>query len=556
MITKQDPTQPKLWSRFQDLLSDVARRELDRGWQGVFHRMILQQLPVEIMEEKFNKYTGRPSKELYSVCGLLLIMNYFGWTLSQARLNYMVDLGVQYALNIEKDAVELSERTLHRYLDWLRKKDFMQDAMSLVTECLVKEMDLDIREQRVDSTHVFSNMAAWSRRQLMFNIIRSFLKQVRRHANEVYWRLDPELRGRYERNNGWIFGETSPMKLQKQGKVYTSEEQLGYDMEKLIENFSGRELFCNMSSYKNLVRVFSEQFVDADGKAELNPHPGGKILLNPSDPDAEIGHKGPGYQVQIAETCSDDNDVQLITAAIPQGASASDMDSETLVQEKLKAEGHLPEKLYADAGYGSDDNYMNAAKDGIELIAPTPHQPEGKVGLDECELDSENRIIACPAGKKPISKSFKNGKGRAVFFKSVCDKCPLKDQCRSKKCGKQNREFKYNDADLRTRTRRAFEATDEFKKKYGSKRSPIEGLNGRLKQFTPLRRLRVRGRPSVYFSIYAILTMHNIMQMVRYAKIQAKKAAAAALFRLFLRNYFSFQLQPLFHAAQRPISMS
>ena len=40
MITKQDPTQPKLWSRFQDLLSDVALEELDRGWQGVFHRMI------------------------------------------------------------------------------------------------------------------------------------------------------------------------------------------------------------------------------------------------------------------------------------------------------------------------------------------------------------------------------------------------------------------------------------------------------------------------------------------------------------------------------------
>ena len=67
----------------------MALEELDRGWQGVFHRMILQQLPVEIMEEKFNKNTGRPTKELYSVCGLLLIMNYFGWTLSQARLNYM-----------------------------------------------------------------------------------------------------------------------------------------------------------------------------------------------------------------------------------------------------------------------------------------------------------------------------------------------------------------------------------------------------------------------------------------------------------------------------------
>ena len=45
------------------------------------------------MEEKFNKYTGCPTKELYSVCGLLLIMNYFGWTLSQTRMNYMVDFG-------------------------------------------------------------------------------------------------------------------------------------------------------------------------------------------------------------------------------------------------------------------------------------------------------------------------------------------------------------------------------------------------------------------------------------------------------------------------------
>lgn len=55
--------------------------------------MILRQLPVGIMEEKFNQNTGRPTKELYSVCGLLLMMNFFGWTIQQARLNYMVDLG-------------------------------------------------------------------------------------------------------------------------------------------------------------------------------------------------------------------------------------------------------------------------------------------------------------------------------------------------------------------------------------------------------------------------------------------------------------------------------
>ncbi len=418
MITKQEPAQPKLWSRFQDLLSEAALEELDRGWQGVFRRMILKQLPVELMEEKFNKYTGRPTKELYSVCGLLLIMNYFGWTLSQTRMNYMVDLGVQYALNIEKDTVELSERTLYRHLEWLRKKDFMQDAMSLVTECLVKEMDLDIREQRLDSTHVFSNMAAWSRRQLFFKITQRFLKQVRRHESTVYWTVDSELRKRYERSDGWIFGETSPMKLQRQGKIYTSEEQLGYDMEKLIRQFSGAPRFINMASYKDMVRVFSEQFVDNNGKAELNPHPGGKILLNPSDPEAEIGHKGVGYQVQIAETCSDKNDVQLITAALPQGGSESDMESLPKIEEKLKKEEHLPEELFADAGYGSDENYVKSAENGVKLIAPTAHQPKDKVGLNECKFDEKSVLWNVLPGKNPSSGSSKTGKD-APFFSTA-----------------------------------------------------------------------------------------------------------------------------------------
>ncbi len=164
---------------------------------------------------------------------------------------------MQYALNIEQDAVELSERTLYRYLDWLRKKDFMQDAMSIVTETLLSELKINFSRQRHDSTHVFSNMAAWSRKKLLYRIILRFLNE-----------------------------------------------------------------------------------------------------------------------------------------------------------------------LLTDAGFGSDQNFVKSAENGVKLIAPAPHQPENKVGLDECKFDSENRIAECPAGKKPCFRSFKNGKGRAVFFKNICDNCP------------------------------------------------------------------------------------------------------------------------------------
>jgi hypothetical protein len=37
-------------------------------------------------------------------------------------------------------------------------------------------------------------------------------------------------------------------------------------------------------------------------------------LQSPFDPDASYdGHKGVGYQVQVSETCSSDNPIQIVT---------------------------------------------------------------------------------------------------------------------------------------------------------------------------------------------------------------------------------------------------
>lgn len=547
MIYKQDPRQEPLLSRYDELLSSMALKSLERSWQGLFRRTILALVPVEEAEGKFSREMGCPTKELYSVCGLLLMMEFFNWTEEEAVLSYMTHLDLQFALNIEEEKPSLSVRTLERYRTYLRKKDFAKASMKRITAGLIEEMKLDLSEQRLDSTHVLSNMAVWTRKRLMFEVIVSFLNQVRRHENVLFHELDQDLRRRYEHNDGWIFAETSPMKLQRNGKVYTSEEQLGYDMQKLMEFFSGRERFANMTAYKDLVRVFGEQFTEKDGKAELKAHPGGKILVNPSDREAEIGHKGAGYQAQVTETSSPGNEVQLVTSVIVQGASASDMASLPEVVETLKKQEVLPQKMLADQGYGSDGNSMKCAENGVDLLAPAPPKVEGKVGLDECEFDETQKLVKCPAGNKPLKKEFIHGKGRAVFHKNVCEKCPMKDQCRAKKQGKQNYVFSYTDADLRTIKRRKFEATDAFKNIY-SRRGGIEGLFGRLKQFTQLRRLRCRGKTAVRHSIYSIFAMHNLMQATRYAKIQVQKALAEAVLQC-QRIDFSFLRKNILLAA-------
>ena len=79
------------------------------------------------------------------------------------------------------------------------------------------------------------------------------------------------------------------------------------------------------SSYKALVTIFSQQCELSDGKVVVKAKTGGDCMQNPSDPDASYdAHKGQGYQVQLAETCSPENEVQLITGALPQSAAEPD----------------------------------------------------------------------------------------------------------------------------------------------------------------------------------------------------------------------------------------
>ncbi len=291
----------------------------------------------------------------------------------------------------------------------------------------------------------------------------------------------------------------------------TPDEQLGYDMRVLLERYAANPTVLNWTKYKIMDRVFSEQFV-TDSRAELKKNPGGKILLNPSDPDAEIGHKGAGYQAQIMQTYGEQNQVQMITDILPQGASASDMDSlPTMVERSVQA-GTKPEVLLTDAGYGSDSNVCHSKRFDIEQIAPTTGKKKGQLGLEECTIDEFKRILICPGGKRPFKSTFTDGKGSAIFFKSTCESCPMKANCPARKYGKQNYKWEYAEVNLRLRERRLNETTDSFKNEYRP-RNGIEALNGNLKQNTALRRLRCRGRLAVHSAIYLIAAMHKLCAM-------------------------------------------
>lgn len=116
-------------------------------------------MPVDALAAHFHEVMGRPTKELYSVAGLLLIKEFMNWTNERAADSYMFDVSIQYALNLKPHQQSMCERTVERYNKLFREDDLASKIMQQVTIKLVELLELDVSRQRLDSTHVQSNIA-------------------------------------------------------------------------------------------------------------------------------------------------------------------------------------------------------------------------------------------------------------------------------------------------------------------------------------------------------------------------------------------------------------
>ena len=123
-------------------------------------------MPVNELGRHFSDSRGAPTKELYSMAGLVFLADFFGWTPQDALEAYIFRSDVQYALNLEPGAA-VSTRSLERYQKLFRDDELAACVFDDVTTRLIQTLDLDVSRQRLDSTHVFSHMASFGHTKLM-----------------------------------------------------------------------------------------------------------------------------------------------------------------------------------------------------------------------------------------------------------------------------------------------------------------------------------------------------------------------------------------------------
>ena len=513
------------YSWWASQLHPSAVRMLEQGFEGVFRRSLLRLMPAHELGKHFDEKLGRPTKELYSMAGLLLIAEFRNYTVEETAKAYTCDASVQFALDIQRDRQYVCPRTIDNYRKIFRENELAQQVFLDVTSAIVTELDIDISLQRCDSTHVLSNMASFSRYQLLGTAAKRFLNAIKKNYPDQYEAIDEILRKRYEASDQRLyFGEVAnPSKVTTQEKR-TIITQIGEDQLHLIDRFANDETIAALDAYRLMKRAFEEHFeievtkveveeaadqLEATEKADSVDSQlveedlektviktrkssvaadGTKTntLQNTSDEDAGYGgHKGSGFQAQIAQTLPPkDEEGQaegpgIITAVIPESAANFDGNALEPLLEQQKENGLLPEEMTADSHYGSDENVC-MAKDhfDVDIVSPV----SGASQYPE---------------KKNSTKQEPKAGTKAAEAKAKKDRL---DQ------------------------RREQQETDEWKQGYAS-RSGIEGLNRALDLKTGFKKLRVRGLKAVGMCLYLKAVGWNISSA---AKIKVKRARKAA----------------------------
>lgn len=532
--------------QISNLLPDEKRQRLEREWPGQFRDHALALIGEEQFRDLYCADNGRPNKPVRTVVGVLVLKEMFDQTDEEALYHVDFDLGWQVALKLTPEDAHCCQKTLHNFRAKLLGNEKAKQLFAGMTDKMLRGLGLSVARQRLDSTHIVSNIARLTRLGLFCETIRLFLRELQESAPEKFERVSASLRGRYLKEDG---GD-SPYHDAKSTETQRRLKVCARDAYRLVERFNRDQEVLKLHAYGVLARLFFEQCelsqkAEApekdDADAQDDPVPAilkeskevsSASLQSPHDVDVTYsGHKGKGYEVQVAETVGNGEKPELITHVEVTPACQSDEAATVPTVEALAARGLQPQELTTDTNYASVANVLECEKRGTEVVAPVkgpaaaaPQENE-KTLADFTVDEKAAQAVLCPAGHAAESmERQENGSVSATFPRLHCAHCPFRKTCPAQRHPNGTRTLKTTMKEHVLAKRRRYEQTEEFRKRYAD-RAGIEATNSELKRAHGMGFLRVRGGARVRLAVYFKALACNVKRMVKYLAEQGRKGA-------------------------------
>jgi hypothetical protein len=540
---KRTPPQQKLFG-VETQITPSLRSRLESSWAHLFK---VEVLPILFRNEDhyamlYGK-TGRPNFSVARLLGLCLLQEWNDLSDQEALDTFSFDIRWRYALDISDEGDYLSRRSLVEFRRRLAAKDpemkLVREVFDTIRDSAIGKLGVSSTNQRLDSTHIISNIRLRGRLALFSNTLNLFLKSL---DKDHFSRVPDAIRQWHtDKPEGWFGLGPAEQKVKL--------EELAQYLYELIALFEKDELG---EPYQLLTRLFSEQCEYREELVQVKKKTEGATLQSPYDPDASCGHKGPGYSLHITETCNNGDKTEIITDYEVHGAARSDIGKALPVIERLDAAGCKPDTLFADGGYPSVPSALKVQKQDIEFITPVNRSrlSDDTMGRDLFHFDSEGLVTHCPLGHKPVDHRVLSGNNttrrslHAIFDGNICRSCTKLDCCPVRAPNHRNKGCKIRDTvgDFRLEITPeiclrdhmyALQQTTEWKDRYKI-RAGIEATNSELKRAHGIGRLRVRRLAKVCFAVSCKLIACNIKRWAK-AHMALKRTLQDCILSLYVR---------------------
>jgi hypothetical protein len=520
------------------LLPEAKRRRLEQQWPEVFRTKALPLIDERAFAHLYDPGNGRPNKAVQTLVALLVLKEMWDLTDEEVLFNLDYHLAYQVALDLDVDEAHCCQKTLHNFRKRLIESESDALLFETLTDRIVAALGVDTSKQRLDSTHIVSNIRRLTRLGLFCETIRVFLSAVKDSSPRKFEAIPVTLRQRYLKDDGKAtrFGDAASKETRRRLAVTAR------DVWRLVDRFRGQKDICRLKPYALLERLLKDQcdvvaspLNGEEGDAD-QAEPGAPVtvkepekvrsdsLQSPHDPDATYNkHKGKGYEVQVAETHGNVNVPEIITHVEVTRSADSDQHAAVPVVEALAEREIQPDDLTADTTYGATENVIALSKLGTELVSPVPGNEagkpkEGEVRPEDFTVDPNgHETPVCPALQlaSKVERDEERGSIRVFFDAAVCDKCHHRDGCPTRRLKDGTRVLNTTEHDAVLAARRVYEGMDEFAERYAA-RAGIEATNSELKRRHGLGRPRVRGQLRVRLAVYLKAAACNVKRMLNH----------------------------------------
>lgn len=418
-------------------------------------------------------------------------------------------------------------RTINRFRGEVLR-EVMEEIFASVLELLIEEGYVKLEHYFLDGTKIEANAGkysyVWAKSTKRYKA--QLLEKVRQLLDEIE-RVNEAEEAEYGDRDLEELGEErtiDPERLEKKvqelneilkRKLGGGDETSGESEKKLAKAVKtlAQDYLPRLKKYEEQERILQKRSSYSKTDEEAT-------FMRMKDDPLRKRQLKPGYNIQIG------TEKQFVVGfSVHQRPG----DSGCLIPhlEGLKAQlGRLPEKVIADAGYGSEENYVYLDEQGLEAYVKynTFHQEQKKHNrkkrflADQFPYDAEKDEFVCPTERRMVYKEtihYKTENGylteRRIYQCEDCSGCALKPVCTQAKGNRRIRvSFRLKEMRARARDNLLSEEGETLRS-----RRPVEAESvfGRLKQNWQFRRFLLRGMEKVKVEWGLLSIAHNMAKM-------------------------------------------